>query len=142
MKTTTTAALSLLLCAMFALPQASLAAKPDRNPSEKDCPFATMSSCAAELAAAYDLVGALFANNEVVETFLSRNPERDSGTLQCKISGADIKLAQDKADEASYLMQVSIEKIWSLYSQGKLSWDGLVMMEAAFNTAKDCIDNP
>lgn len=141
MKTTMKAAILLLSTTIF-FSQASLAGKPDRNPSEKDCDFAAMSVCAVALGNAYDLVGYLLSNNGVVETFMSRNPDQDAGSLQCKISGADIKVAQDKADEAAYLMDMAVEKIWSLYSQGKLSWEGLDMMLESFATAKNCIPTP
>ena len=137
MKTLMKAALLLSVSLFFS--QASFAGKPDRNPSEKDCNFAAMSVCEVAFAEAYDLVGDLLSNNGYVLTFKSRNPDRDAGTLQCKISGADIKVAQDKADEAAYLMDKAIEKIWSLYSQDKLSWEGLEMMLEKFEAAKACI---
>ena len=143
MRTTTTAALSLLACAILALPQASFAGKPDRNPSEKDCPFADLgTSCSVALKEAYDLLGALIGNNADVPTFLSSNPERDAGTLQCKTSGAEIKLAQDKADEAWYLMETAKDKVESLFAQSKLSWDGRNMLLASFQAAQDCIPSP
>jgi hypothetical protein len=136
-------AASAALMASLAFSGSALAGKPEpRNPSEKDCPFAGLAPvCSAELEAAYDLIGALFLNNEEAPTFLSRNAWRDAGTLQCKTSGADIKVSQDKNYEASDLMQQAIDKIWSLYAQGKLSYAGLVQMEASFNDAKGCIDD-
>lgn len=139
MKTLIKAALLLSVTLLFS--QASFAGKPakDRDPSEKDCNFAAMSVCELAFGEAYDLVGTLLKNNVDVVTFKSGNPERDAGTLQCKISGADIKVAQDKSDEAAYLMDKAIEKIWSLYSQDKLSWEGLQMMLAKFEAAKACI---
>ena len=144
----TIAATLLLTGAFFALPQDSLAGKPDRDPSVKDCAFKTMSTrCATELVSAYDLL-AYFADNNVDSEgnkiyFLSRNSKKNIGGLQCKISGADIKLAQrNKDDEASFLLQVSLEKIWTLYGQGKLTYGALLTLETSFNNAKYCIDNP
>ena len=143
MKTKTMAALSLLVCAILALPQASFAGKPDRNPSEKDCPnVALATSCSAELDAAYDLIAGLIGNNEVAPTFLSRNAARDAGTLQCKTSGAEIKLSQDKAFEAWYLMEQSKEKVESLFAQSKLTWEGRVQLLGVFQAAQDCMPSP
>jgi len=143
MKIKTMAALSLLACAILVLPLSSFAGKPDRNASEKDCPFADLATaCTAELKEAYDLLGYLYAMNEEVPTFLSRNPANDAGTLQCKTSGAEIKLAQDKGDEAWFLMEQAKEKVESLFAQSKLSWDGRVMLMKKFQDAQDCIATP
>ena len=56
-------------------------------------------------------------------------------------AGSDVTegRAQDKADEAAFLMDQAIEKIWSLHSQNKLSWAGLEMMLKKFEAAKACI---
>ena len=141
MTKTTTLALTLLLGAMIALPHTALAGKPDRNPSDKECPNADVATrCSDELDAAYDLVGWLLGNNAEGEYFLSRNPANDAGTLQCKISGAELKLYQGKDGEASSLLDKAIEKIWSLYGQGKLSYEGLDLLNGAFGAAKSCID--
>jgi len=148
MKTKTTAALSLLLCAIFAIPSAALAGKggpkedPDRNPSEKDCANIELNtSCSAELDATYALIGGLLAQDPAV--FLSRNADRDAGTLQCKTSGAEIKLAQDyKEDEAWYLMETAMQKVEDLYAQGKLTWEGRLMLLDSFEAAQDCISYP
>lgn len=138
MKTKSIAALSLLLCAFVAFPAS--AGKPDRNPSEKDCPNVALDTdCSAELDYAYDLVGGLLGNNEDVPTFLSRNPDRDAGTLQCKLSGAELKLDQGKTDEAIFLVDTALDKIMTLYAQGKLSYEGLLQMQGAFNDARDCL---
>jgi len=143
MRIKTMAALSLLACAILVLPLSSFAGKPDRNPSDKDCPFGDLATaCTAELKEAYDLLGFLVGNNDVVETFLSRNPDNDAGSLQCKTSGAEIKLAQDKGDEAWFLMEQAKEKVESLFAQSKLSWDGRVMLLAKFQAAQDCIATP
>ena len=126
MKTTSIAALSLLLCAFVAFPAS--AGKPDRNPSEKDCAFVGLdTACSDELQAAYDLVGSLLTNG----VFLSRNPDRDSGTLQCKISGA-----------AQWLVQDALDKILVLLNQGKLSQDGYDLIKASFDAAQDCVGSP
>ena len=139
MKTKSIAALSLLLCAFVALPAS--AGKPDRNPSEKDCQNVVLdTACSAELDAAYDLVGALLAQDPPV--FLSRNPDKDAGTLQCKLSGAEIKFATGKTDEAIFLVDTALEKIMTLYSQGKLSDEGLQLMTDSFNAARDCLVSP
>ena len=139
MKTKTTAALSLLLCAAFALPTSALAGKGDRDPSTKDCPFADLSTrCSVELNAAYYLIDSLKTSTDV---FKSRNGVQDAETLMCKISGAEIKLAQDKDDEASYLLYKVMEKIWSLEGQGKFEDAGTAIMDAVV-AAKTCIDNP
>jgi hypothetical protein len=134
-------AASAALMASVAFSSSALAGKPDRNPSEKDCPNITQETrCGAELDAAYLLVDQL--SGQVPAVFLSRNADKDAGSLKCKISGAKIKLSQDyKEDEASGIMQQALDKIWSLWAQGKLSDDGLAMMEASFNTAKGCIDS-
>jgi hypothetical protein len=140
MKTKSIAALSLLLCAFVALPAS--AGKPDRNPSEKDCPNMDLdTACSADLDAAYDYVGGLLGNNEDVPTFLSRNPDKDAGTLQCKLSGAELKLDQGKTDEAIFLVDTALAKIDSLYGQGKLSYEGLVGMQEYFNAAKTCLES-
>jgi hypothetical protein len=137
MKTTSIAALSLLLCAFVAFPAS--AGKPDRNPSEKDCAFVGLdTACSDELQAAYDLVGSLLTNG----VFLSRNPDRDSGTLQCKISGAEIKFATGKTDEAQWLVQDALDKILVLLNQGKLSQDGYDLIKASFDAAQDCVGIP
>ena len=137
MKTTSIAALSLLLCAFVAFPAS--AGKPDRNPSEKDCAFVGLdTACSDELQAAYDLVGSLLGNG----VFLSRNPDRDSGTLQCKISGAEIKFATGKTDEAQWLVQDALDKILVLLNQGKLSQDGYNLIKASFDAAQDCVGSP
>jgi len=143
MKTTTMAALSLFLCAAFALPSAALAGKggpnedPDRDPSSKTCDFVAVAPrCVDKLQAAYGLIESLQTNEFV---FTSRNGEQDAGTLMCKISGADIKLAQNKDDEASYLLYKVMEKIWSLEGQGKFEDAGI---KALVEAAKNCVDNP
>jgi hypothetical protein len=57
----------------------------------------------------------------------------------CKVSGAEIKLAQDKDDEASYLLYKAMEKIWSLEGQGKMVDAGIM---DALEAAKYCVDKP
>lgn len=149
----TIAALLFLTSASLALPQDSLAGRLEgRMPQLKDCPFderLVTDYCQAELKYAYDVVEWLLRSNiddssgrDVKVNFLSRkNPDNDAETLQCKISGAHIKLSQDKAYKASYLMYKALEKIWSLYGQGKLGGDALADMNAAFTVAKECIDS-
>ena len=145
MRTKTTAALTLLLCAVFAIPTAALAGKggpkedPDRNPSEKECANIELSTaCSAELDATYAMIGGLFAQDPSV--FLSRNAERDAGSLQCKTSGAEIKLNQDyKEDEAWYLMEQAKQKVEDLYAQSKLTYEGRSMLLGSFQAAQDCI---
>lgn len=134
-------AASAALMASLAFSGNVLAGKPDRNPSEKDCPnIALETGCSVALDAAYQLVDDLSGQNPAV--FLSRNADKDAGTLKCKISGAEIKLSQDyKEGEASGLMQQALDKIWSLWSQGKLTDDGLNLMEDSFQAAKSCIDS-
>ena len=147
----TIAATLLLTSAFLALPQDSFAGrdKGDRNPSEKECPYSdeAVSRCDTELKSAYDLLAYFADNNEDSDGnkiyFLSRNWEKNIGSLQCKISGADIKLEQrNKDDEASFLLQASLDKIWSLYGQGKLSYGAYLTLKAKFDDAKGCIDNP
>jgi hypothetical protein len=134
------AALLVLTSASLALPQDSMAGQPGgRTPKDKTCPFEAVSRCEVSLGDAFDVVNFLINHNED-GNFLSRNPDKDAGTLKCKISGADIKLYQGKTDEASYLMYVALEKIWSLYGQGKLGGDALAEMNTAFTAAKECID--
>jgi len=142
----TIAATLLLTSAFLALPQDSFAGrdKGDRNPSEKECPYSdeAVSRCDTELKSAYDLLAYFAENNGNKIYFLSRNWEKDIGTLQCKISGADIKLEQrNKDDEASALLQASLDKIWSLFGQGKLTYGAYLTLKTSFNYAKDCIDN-
>jgi hypothetical protein len=139
MKTKSIAALSLLLCAFVAMPAS--AGKPDRNPSEKDCDFVGLSTaCSTELKAAYDLVGSLVGQDPAV--FLSRNPDKDAGTLQCKLSGAEIKYATGKTDEAQWLVQDALDKILVLLNQGKLSEEGYYLLEASFLAAQECVSTP
>ena len=143
MKTKSIAALSLLLCAFVAMPAS--AGKPDRNPSEKDCTnmeFYPATACSDELDAAYDYVGGLLSNNGDVPTFLSRNPDKDAGTLQCKLSGAEIKYATDKTGEAQWLVQDALDKILVLLNQGKLSEDGYALIKASFDAAQGCVGTP
>ena len=148
MKTKTTAALTLLLCAIFAIPSAALAGKggpkedPNRDPSEKECANIELTtSCSAELDATYELIGDLLTQDPAV--FLSRNADRDAGTLQCKTSGAEIKLNQDyKEDEAWYLMETAKQKVEDLYAQGKLTEGGRSMLLGSFQAAQDCISYP
>jgi len=142
MKIQKTAAATLLLSTMLALPQLSLAGKPDRDPSSKDCPNPdVVTACSEQLDYAYDLIGWLIGNNADLDIFLSRNPDQDAGTLQCKVSGAELKLSQDKIGEAAFLVDTAIEKIWTLYGQGKLSWDGVTQIGGAFDAAKTCLDS-
>lgn len=143
MKTITTATLSLLLCAAFALPSAAQAGKggpkedPNRDPSNKTCEFVAVAPrCLDKLQAAYSHIESLKSNQYV---FTSRNGEQDASTLMCKISGADIKLAQEKDGEASYLLYKVMEKIWSLEGQGKFEDAGI---KALVEAAKYCVDNP
>jgi hypothetical protein len=147
MRTKTTAALTLLLCAVFAIPSAALAGKggpkedPNRDPSEKECANVELSTaCSDELNATYKLIGDLLAQDPAV--FLSRNAERDAGSLQCKTSGAEIKLNQDyKEDEAWYLMETAKQKVEDLFAQSKLTWGGRAMLLESFQAAQDCIDS-
>ena len=136
-------AASAALMASLAFSGSALAGKPDRNPSEKDCPNVALdTACSAELDFAYDLVGGLLGNNGEVPTFLSRNPDRDAGSLQCKLSGAEIKFATEKTDEAQWLVQDALDKILVLFSQGKLSQDGYDLIKASFDAAQDCVGSP
>ena len=139
MKTTMKAAILLLSTTIF-FSQASLAGKPDRNPSEKDCPNAELQTrCSVLLNDAYKLIGDLFESDLV---FLSRNnAEQDAATLQCKVSGAEIKLAQDKDPEASMALYKAIEKVMSLEGQGKMD-DPNPGIQEALMAAKTCVDNP
>jgi hypothetical protein len=84
----------------------------------------------------------LARKNPATETFLSRNSEKDADTLVCKTTGAEIKMydGEHKYGEASALMQQAIDKIHSLYGQGKLSYDGLTALDDAFSDTKACID--
>jgi hypothetical protein len=139
MKTTMKAAILLLSGTLF-FSQASLAGKPDnRDPSEKECPNADLQTrCSAELNDAYDLIGDLYAIGDV---FLSKNAERDAGTLQCKVSGAEIKVGQDKTLDASDTLYKAIEKVMSLEGQGKMD-DPNPGIQEALMAAKACVDNP
>ena len=136
-------AASAALMASLALTGNALAAPPDkggRNPSEKDCDFVEVlkSDCVSEFKAVWD--GLEGFKSQDPPYFTSRNAIQDIGTLQCKISGAELKLYQGKDGEASYLLDKAIEKIWSLYGQGKLSYEGLDLLNSAFGAAKSCID--
>ena len=160
MKFQSKAALSLLLCAVLAIPTAALAGKggpkedPTRDPSTKDCDNIVLETrCSGPLDApglldqAYSLVKqlsdidqALIANGEDPVVFVSRNGQQDAATLMCKISGAEIKLAQDyKDDEASFLLETAIAKVMSLEGQGKMFDAGI---KDALAAAKYCVDNP
>lgn len=128
-----------LTSASLVLPQDSLAGKPEgRTPKNKECPFEPAAPvCTTELPFSFDEVARLF--NEP-GNFLSRNADKDVDTLKCKISGADIKLSEEKTDEASYLMYVALEKVRSLYAHGKLSGQALEDLTVAFTTAQECIE--
>lgn len=152
MKTRATAALTLLLCTVFAIPTAALAGKggpnedPDRDPSNKVCEFVAVSRCTADIGAAIGLIEGLYAAGEA---FISGNPDRDSGTLVCKLTGADIKLAQGKDLEASDAIYMAIEKVYSLEAQGKFNDlvdstdpDVPVSLKDHLYAAKSCVDNP
>ena len=135
----TIAALLVLTSASLALPQDSLAGKPDgRTPKDKTCPFEAVSPvCTTELSFSYTEVGRLFSE---AGNFLSRNAEKDAGTLKCKITGADIKLSQEKTHEAAFLMYTALEKVRSLYAHGKLGGQALADLTAAFTATSECID--
>jgi hypothetical protein len=139
MKTTMKAAILLLSGTLF-LSQASFAGKPDgRDSSKKVCPNADLTTrCSSKLNIAFDLIEDLHANGGV---FLSRNADRDAGTLLCKVSGAEIKLGQDKVLEASYALYKAIEKVMSLEGQGKMD-DPNPGIQEALMAAKACVDNP
>ena len=138
MKTTMKAAILLLGGTLF-FSQAGLAGKPDRDPSEKICPNADLQTrCSAELDYAYKLIGDLYAIGDV---FLSKNAERDADTLQCKVSGAEIKVGQDKTLDASEALYKAIEKVMSLEGQGKMD-DPNPGVQEALMAAKACVDNP
>lgn len=145
----TIAATLLLTSAFLALPQDSLAGKGEpgegRDPSAKKCPYSdeAYSRCDTELRSAYDLLAYFAKNNGNKIYFLSGNWEKDIGTLQCKISGADIKLEQrNKDDQASSLLSASLDKIWSLYEKGKLTFGAYMTLKTSFEAARYCIDYP
>jgi hypothetical protein len=135
----TIAALLVLTSASLVLPQDSLAGKPEgRTPKDKTCPFEAVSlDCTTELLFSFTEVDRLF--NEP-GNFLSRNAEKNAGTLKCKVSGADIKLSVEKTHEAAYLMFVALEKVRSLYAHRKLSGQALADLTAAFTATQECID--
>ena len=150
MKTTTKAALLLLSTCIF-FSQASLAgwanrdSEPVRDPSvkggkKKECPNAVLETrCSDLLDEAYDLIGALSMNEGV---FLSpKKGKQDADGLQCKVSGAEIKLGQDKPLEASDALYQAIEKVMSLEGQGKMD-DPNPGIQEALEAAKFCVDNP
>lgn len=156
------AAATLLAAAFLALPIATLADKPDpnRDPSGKghggvkQCDFIALTACGigghnpwlepTDIKDAYDLVKTTIdnQNNGGFVVFLSGNPDRDAGSLLCKISGAEFKLYQDKADEAWYLFEDAIAKIATLEAQGKLDPDARSAFQAFFESAQDCINDP
>ena len=135
----TIAALLVLTSASLVLPQDSLAGKPEgRTPKDKTCPFeAAAPVCTVELLLSFDEVGRLFDDGG---NFLSRNAEKDAGTLKCKVSGADIKLSEEKTHEAAYLMYTALEKIRSLYAHKKLSGEALADLTEAFTDTQECIE--
>jgi len=144
---------ALLLISGLFLASSALADKPiGRDSSGKDhdgdktCPFMNLSSCKVELGSetdpigSYFLVKGLYENNEIGRSFLSRNAERDAATLRCKISGADIKLAEGKVTEASALMKSAIAKILVMRDSGKLDGGAYDLLDASFVASEDCID--
>ena len=135
----TIAALLVLTSASLVLPQDSLAGKPEgRTPKDKECPFEAVSQdCTTELYFSFTEVGRLLDEGG---NFLSRNADKDSGTLKCKISGADIKLSEEKTHEAAYLMYTALEKIRSLYAHKKLSGEALADLTEAFTDTQECIE--
>jgi len=154
MKNLTTAAL-LLACVLFLLPQASEAGKPGsaRQPQDKTCPpVPSTTACADKLDTAYNNIQDYLDQTYLYEgegpvpaIFLSRNKEQDAATLKCKFSGAEIKLSEDKVDEATGLLDKVLYKIWSMYlendKKSKLTYAGLVFIEDDTNAVKTCISD-
>lgn len=130
MKSKTIAAAVLSTAFYLSMSQGALAGKPSqdvRDPSNKDCADFVVSEqyCDAAFATLY---GSFRASADV---FISRNAANDIGTLECKTSGAELKLAQEKFGEASGLLDDIAAKLLSLEGQGKLDtlasdWDPLI----------------
>ena len=117
--------------------------KGDRDPSQKICEFMELgTTCSTELRDAYDKVGGLLSQTDP-KVFLSGNPDKDAGTLQCKLSGAELKYATDKSDEAVYIIDTAIDKVVTLDAQGKLLYGTKdLLIDDYFKPARDCIQPP
>jgi len=141
MKVITTAALLLLSISVLA-PQASIAGKPDGNSGGKpdrnpptECAFTELQDpdeWAVQLEIAYDMTGDL--------KYEFKKAEKNVSPLECKLSGAEIKMMQSKVDEAYYLVLQAIEKIVDLHEGRKLSVDGLDMLSTQYGLARDEIE--
>lgn len=139
MKTVIKAAL--LLSVSFFFSQASLAGgngngKPDKDvpPPKDDCTFhAVALDCAYQLDHAYDM---LVTN---VDAFKNA---RDYGGLTCKVAASDMKIAEDKPQDAELKLSDSVMKIETLVSQGKINdYYAAMDMAEAMERARACAES-
>ena len=120
---------ALLLSVTLIFSQASLAGGngkgPDKEvpPPKETCPLAAAATlCADELAQAYYM---LKTNSDAFKS------ERDFSALTCKVTAADLKIADGKPADAERKLSDSKTKIETLFSQGKLNVDYQVMLDMA-----------
>ena len=138
MKTTTTAAILLLSGAIF-FSQASLAGKKGDNPPPKDCTFiATIpaTACTDKIATASERL----VDSWEADAFSSKRGAQNFEGLSCKVALAEVKMGEDKAEDAYYKLADSALKIETLRNQGKLeiSDDMYELLKGAFDKAASC----
>lgn len=110
MKTIIKAALSLFVCALFALPQVSMAGKPA---ADEPCKFPedTKTACTTDLRIAY---------NTIKENEGAFKSENDFVGLTCKVASSELKMTQNKAADAETKLAASVNKVQDLFDQRKL----------------------
>ena len=137
MKTTMKAALLLLSGTIF-FSQASWAGKP-----AAPCAFnlSTSTSCMSA-DGTKSLIEVAFENLEAAEgSFLaSRNGQKNFDNLTCKLSLSEVKMGEDKAEDAFYKLSDSALKIETLRNQGKLdiSDDMYDVLKSSIDAAASC----
>jgi len=134
MKTTTTAAV-LLLSAIVFLPQASLADRPDK-PAPEDCVDfpVTYSDCAVPLSDVHRELGTANEDPSAFKNF------GDYVGLRCKVVESELKMAQDKPDDALLKLEKSLDKIGMLDSKLKLEKSAATSLKWWMGEAIKCVE--
>lgn len=130
---------ALLLLGSILLSQASLAEKPDNTGTqpEVDCEdfLYEAAVCGTDLQVAHSTLATYR------DAFISRNAEKNYNNLRCKAVLADIKVGEEKFDDAFKKLDDSYYKIKTLLSQRKISDQASAdAMASAFDTARGCVD--
>jgi len=137
MKTYQKAALSLLLCAFVAIPQAALAGKPGK-PAPSDCDFQNYDpapACNTKLMTAYSELETNRAS------FVSKRSDQNYFGLRCKVVSALNKMVQDKPVDAEKNLADSVFKIATLYQKGKIDdAQAATDMQDAMEAARACAE--